>query len=106
MRLFLLFSAPATLRSGETAEWVQAQAHEMIDRLSAVADAQLTPLRATDHFAHDHDWLLELQLHPARAADGVLEHPALREFVGDLRLVGGRPIVALAHDSIALTTPA
>lgn len=106
MRLFVLFDDPTYLPAHEVAEWIRSEAGLLIDRLSAVAGAQLTPLQATGEYAHDHDWLLELRLERDRELDGVLAAPALREFVGDMRLLGTRPAVLVAGDSIALTAPA
>jgi len=105
VRLFVLFNDPAYLPPRDAASWIEAEAGVLVGRLSGVAGAHLTALEATGKYAHDHDWLLELRLHPDRQLDGVLDAPALREFVGDLRLLGAQPTVVVARDPIALTGP-
>jgi hypothetical protein len=106
VRLLVLFNDPAYVAAHDVDEWARTEAALLIDRFGALAGAELTRLQSTGEYAHDHDWLLELRVTPDRDLGGVLGAPALREFVGDLRLLGTRPVVLVARDSIALTAPA
>ncbi len=52
-----------------------------------------------------HDWMLELMVPEGVAIDDVIQAPALRDFLGDLRLLGASPTVLRMSDPLTLRGP-
>jgi hypothetical protein len=104
VRILLFFGRPGRLSQAEIDTWAHARSRELVERLEGVAEANLTPLRPLGaNGAAEHDWLLELRI------DSDDEHRRsrdrqLRDFLGDLRLLGTRPSVVVADDGEPLPT--
>ena len=75
-----------------------ARSRELVGVLDGIAAARLIPVKALGSHPLDHDWLLELELDPGSDEQRRLRDRRLREFVGDLRLLGTRPNILVAED--------
>ena len=94
-RLIVLWSRPYHLGTEEAERWATQQVRELV-KTDGVGGAALTRLeRASPRHGCDWDWLLELEI-ALPAGDRI------DDWLGDLRLLGSRPAVLLAAESIPL----
>jgi hypothetical protein len=101
-RLVLVWSRPYHLSDEEAERWVRAEASRLL-ALDAVERAELTPLcAASKRHAKPWDWMLELHLVEGADAHACAEAAALRDWLGDLRLLGMRPDIVLAGEGSTL----
>lgn len=70
--------------------------------MEAVEAARLTALAGTGRDHDGHDWMLELMISEGVVIDDAIQAPALRDFLGDLRLLGARPTVLIMSDPLTL----
>jgi hypothetical protein len=99
-RLMVLWTRPYHLTAEEAERWARDEVRSLL-AVAAIRSAELTRLEsASARHGSDWDWLLELEI--ALPARDVVDHGPCAEWLGDLRLLGVRPAVLLATDSIAL----
>ena len=95
-RLLIFWTQPAHLSAAEADVWVRGELRT-VTGLAGVERAQLTRLRAgSERFGAHHDWMLELHLAPGTVPADYVEASPCAEWLGDLRLLGMRPAVAVA----------
>ena len=97
-RLLVLFHDPYHLRVAEAQAWLEQEVAGVVRR-DQVDRATLTRLGAFAQSRGGFDWLLELDV---ASAAGTSPRGALAELVADLRLLGMRPLVAVADDRDAI----
>ena len=92
-RLIVLWTQPHHLTAEQAEGWAREQVEGLL-ALDAVRRADLTPLQsASPRHPAEWDWLLELEIDgPARDC---VERGPCGEWLGDMRLLGMRPIVLL-----------
>jgi hypothetical protein len=107
MRVLVLFGHPERLCQADTDSWARDASIALVEQLSAVAQADLVALAPLSQSAGGHDWMLDMRIagpdgdaHAARAQQRVL-----RDFLGDLRLLGTRPRLMVADEAVDLATP-
>jgi hypothetical protein len=95
-RLLIFWTQPQHLSAAEADAWVRGELRK-VTGLAGVERAELTRLRSrSERFAAPHDWMLELHLAPGAAAADYVEAQPCAEWLGDLRLLGMRPVVVVA----------
>jgi hypothetical protein len=98
-RLLLFICRPALLSEEEAAAWVRDQAAPLAT-LPQVHRVELTRLRSPALVGGaDCEWLIEMQCQGEEDAARAARAPACRALVGDLRLLGMRPRLAVADGS-------
>jgi hypothetical protein len=99
-RLMVLWTRPSHLSAEEADRWARDEVRALL-AAEAARGAELTRLQsASARHGCDWDWLLELEIDlPAR---DTVDHGPCAEWLGDLRLLGMRPTVLLAAESITL----
>ena len=102
MGLLILFDRLARMPIGEACDWTRAEARRLVGSMESVEAARLTALAGTGRDHGSHDWMLELMIPDNVGIDDVIQEPALRDFLGDLRLLGARPTVLIASDPLTL----
>jgi hypothetical protein len=101
-RLVLIWSRPYQLSGEEAERWVRAESARLLG-LDAVERAELTRLSAaSESHAQPWDWMLELHLVEGADARACADGAALRDWLGDLRLLGMRPQIVLAGECSTL----
>jgi hypothetical protein len=97
-RVLLLFHDPYHRRAEEARSWLEQEIAAILQP-DGLQRAKLTRLDVPSSGHGGFDWLLELQ-----AAPGADESPrgALAAMVGDLRLLGMAPLIAVADDQNAV----
>jgi hypothetical protein len=102
-RLVLLAEAPPHLDSEQTQAWLLRELAALVGRpgVDRVSLSRLESVSA--HFARGFSWLIEVECAGPREAETATSKGAFRDLVGDLRLVGMHPSVALANHPIELT---
>jgi hypothetical protein len=93
-RLLVLFHDPYHLRVAEAQAWLEREVASVVRR-DQVDRATLTRLGTFPQSRGGFDWLLELGVAPAPETS---PRGAVAELVADLRLLGMRPLVAVADD--------
>jgi hypothetical protein len=105
-RLVFLWRRPYHLSAEEADAWTCREAARLLEA-DGVARVELTRLHnASAHHPSPWDWLLELHLNDGVDGHACVEAPVCAEWLGDLRLLGMRPAVALIEDSRTLTQAA
>jgi hypothetical protein len=100
-RVLVLWSRPHHLSTEEAEQWARSEVRALLaDR--AIRSAQLARLEsASPRHACDWNWILELDV--ADPVRDCVDRGACAEWLGDLRLLGMRPVVVLAGAGINLT---
>jgi len=94
-RLLVLFHDPYHLDERDAQAWLEQEVASVL-RHDQIHRARLTRLGSTfSQTRGGFDWLLEFGVTPGT---GVNPRGAVVELVGDLRLLGMQPLVALADD--------
>jgi hypothetical protein len=97
-RLLVMWSRPHHLTPEEAERWARAEVRVLLAD-SGIRSASLTRLAsASVRHGGDRDWLLELDV----AAPDCLERGPGAEWLGDLRLLGMKPVVMLVAGSVDL----
>ena len=99
-RLLVLWSRPPHLTVEEAERWARGELRALLAG-DAVRSAALTRLEsASPRHGCDWDWLLELEIAvPVREC---VDSGVFAAWLGDLRLLGMRPAVAVVADRVAL----
>ena len=95
-RLIVMWIDPTHLSAAEVESWVRAETRRLLEAegVDALELARLVP--ASDAHALPWDWMLDVR------GSGCVEAPAFTEWLGDLRLLGMRPVVVRVADAGAL----
>jgi hypothetical protein len=100
-RVLVLVQRPYHLNEEEAERWLSSQADQFAE-LDGVNRVELTRLESASwKFAREGDWLLELHLEPTASAHRILNGPTCVALLGDLRVLGMRPAVAVVGTSDA-----
>jgi hypothetical protein len=99
-RLLVLWSRPSHLTADEAERWARGEIRALLAD-GSVSLAELTRLEsASSRHGSGWSWLLELETAvPVREC---VEHGACADWLGDLRLLGMRPVVLAAAERVAL----
>jgi hypothetical protein len=87
-RILILFAHPGSLRPAERGGW----ADQLADELRQRAPVALSPIAEPSEW----NWLLEIDVESQEHAEDLLQAPATRDLLLDLRLLGSRPRVVVA----------
>jgi hypothetical protein len=99
-RLLVLWSRPHHLTCEEAERWARAEIRTLLGA-DGIGHAELTRLRSPSvRHACDWRWLLELEV--SGPVSDCVERGPCAEWLGDLRLLGMRPAVIMAIDSVGL----
>jgi hypothetical protein len=103
-RLMVLVSPPRQLGLDEAEDWLRQQLAPLISvaGLRSVALSRLAS--ASSRWSQDWGWLVEFDFDTAEHARGVVRDDAWGMLLGDLRLLGMSPTVALVDGSTELTS--
>ncbi len=94
-RLLLFARRPYHLSDAEADRWMRGQAASLVG-ITAVGSVDLSRLESpTVRGGADWDWLIEMHLDRAEDAASAVSDPACRDLLGDLRLLGMQPSLAL-----------
>ncbi|HEX2413845.1 MAG TPA: hypothetical protein VHJ37_01385 [Thermoleophilaceae bacterium] len=94
-RLMVLVSPPHHLGLEEAEHWLREELAP-VTAGAGVRSAALSRLAAASRrWSQEWGWLIELEFEDAQAAREAVAEDACRMLLGDLRLVGMRPTVAL-----------
>ena len=98
----LFVSRPYHLSDEEADSWMRSQAVAIAD-VEPVTRMELSTLRsAAGGGAGSGDWMIEIHCEGAAGARQAARAEALRDLVGDLRLLGMQPRLVLADDTQTL----
>jgi hypothetical protein len=101
-RLLLLAESAPHLDRDQAEAWLGGELATLVDN-PGVRRVSLTRLEsASAHFARGWDWLIEVECAGVQDAERATCNGAFRELVGDLRLIGMHPRLALANHPIDL----
>jgi hypothetical protein len=101
-RVIVLVQRPYHLTEQESEAWLHSQAAALA-RVKGVQRVDLTRLAHVSwRFAREWDWLYELYLHPDQDPQQAVLDPVCDGLLADLRLLGMRPSVALAVDTVTV----
>jgi hypothetical protein len=101
-RLLVAWRQPHHLSDEEARAWVRAESGRLL-ALPAVARLELTELdRASKDQSLACEWLLDVHLVPGPNSASCVDEPLFAEWLGDLRLLGMRPVVLLAERTTVL----
>ena len=101
-RLIVLVGTPYHLRAAEAEEWLRGEASGLatVDRVRC---ALLSPLASPSlRWGNQWGWLIEIECESPDDADRVVRDGAWTALIGDLRLLGMRPTVAVVGDASEL----
>jgi hypothetical protein len=102
-RLLLLAGSTPHLDRDQTETWLGGELTTLVGS-PGVQSVSLTRLEsASVHSARGWDWLIEVECSGAQDAERATCDGAFRALVGDLRLVGMHPTLALANRPVELT---
>jgi hypothetical protein len=105
-RVLIFWTHPQHLSVAEADEWARGELRLVAD-LAAVERAELTAVRtASERLSRRHDWLLELHLAPGAQPADCVDAQACADWLGDLRLLGMRPVVVAVDTGRPLEGPA
>jgi hypothetical protein len=101
-RLLVLVNSPYHLRAEKAEPWLRGEAAALAT-VAGVRRAVLSPLGSPSVRPDDRwGWLLELDCDGAEGASRVVRDGAWTSLLGDLRLLGMRPLVAVVGDGSEL----
>jgi hypothetical protein len=101
-RLLVMWTEPMHLSRAEAESWVRLESRRLLeqDGVECLELARLAP--ASDANAQPFDWLLDVRLLAGSTAAACVEAPLFSDWLGDLRLLGMRPVVMLVGDATAV----
>ena len=92
-RLTVMWIDPMHLSPEEAEAWIRRESARLLE-LDEVERLELVRVeRASDAHAQPWDWLLEVHLLPGAGGAACVDTPLFAEWLGDLRLLGMRPVV-------------
>jgi hypothetical protein len=95
-RLMVLVRPPHQLELDEAEDWLRQQLAPVI-RAAGVRSAALSRLASASlRWSHEWGWLVEFDFETAERARGAVGEDAWAMLLGDLRMLGMSPTVALA----------
>ena len=98
-RVLIFWTHPHHLSTEEADAWTRDELRK-VAALAAVERAELTQLRtASERVGRAHDWMLELHLAPGVEPSECVDAQPCAEWIGDLRLLGMRPVVVAVDSS-------
>ncbi len=100
-RLLVLVSPPHHLQLDEAEEWLRQEIAPVTSGAGLRSAALSRLATASRRWPQEWGWLIELEFEDAQAAREAVAGEACTMLLGDLRLLGMRPTVALvdsAHD--------
>ena len=101
-RLLVLVSPPRRLSVAEAEDWLRQELAPVV-RAAGLRSAALCRLASASSGSHQEwGWLVELDFETAGCARGAVREEAWRMLLGDLRLVGMSPTVALVESATEL----
>jgi hypothetical protein len=101
-RLLVFWSRPQHLTSEEAERWASADLRTLI-AASAIERARLTRLAsASGRHSQPCDWMLELELPAGTDVAACIDSSDWKDWLGDLRLLGMRPVAMVADGSAPL----
>jgi len=101
-RILIFWTHPHHLSAEDADAWARGELRK-VTGLAAVERAELTQLRtASERFGRPHDWMLELHLAPGVEPSECVDAQPCAEWLGDLRLLGMRPVVVAVDSSLPL----
>jgi hypothetical protein len=101
-RLVVLLQRPAHLDPEESEAWLRGRTAALAGA-GGLRRATLSPLRdASGRWPSGWDWLIELEYADADEARRAMRGEPCAVLLGDLRLLGLRPALALADASVAV----
>ena len=101
-RLIVPVGSPHHLRAEEAEEWLRKEA-ATLTTAEGVRRAVISPLASPSvRWANQWGWLIEVDCDGAEGADRAVCDGAWTALLGDLRLLGMRPTVAVVGDSSEL----
>ena len=101
-RLLVFWSHPQHLTSEEAERWASTELHSLIAS-SMIEQARLTRLAsASTRHSQPCDWMLELEFPAGTDAAACIDSPHWKDWLGDLRLLGMRPVAMVADGSAPL----
>ena len=94
-RVLVLWQQAPALSASELESWAREEAGRM-ERAGAFDSVRLARLETApcDYAPSLYQWLLELRLDGRTAAE-IVRDPALMDLLGDLRLLGAHPTIAV-----------
>ena len=99
-RVLMMWNDPMHISGDEAASWLGGQSSRLLV-LEAISQIELTqPERASERHSRAYDWLLEVHLKAGSDPARFIDDPLLSDWLGDLRLLGMRPVVLLAAASL------
>jgi hypothetical protein len=102
-RLLVLVSAPRRLKPDEAEDWLRQELAPLVG-VSGLRSAALSRLAsASSTRTPDWGWLIEFDFETADSARGAARDDAWAMLLGDLRLLGMSPTVALVDNATELT---
>src|SRR5829696_439003 len=98
-RLMVMWTEPMHLSRAEAESWVRSESRRLLelDHVECLELARLT--RASDAHAQPWDWLLDVHLLQGRAGAACVDEPLFTEWLGDLHLLGMRPVVVFVGET-------
>jgi hypothetical protein len=97
-RLIVLVGAPQHLRAEEAEGWLRKEA-AALGTAEGVRRAAISPLASPSlRWPNQWGWLIEIDCEGPEGADRAICDDAWTDLLGDLRLLGMRPTVAVVGD--------
>jgi hypothetical protein len=101
-RVIILVGTPEHLRAAEAEEWLRGEA-SALGTADGVRRAVISPLGSPSlRRGNEWGWLIEIDCQDPDGADRVVRDGAWTALMGDLRLLGMRPTVAVVGDASEL----
>ncbi len=98
-RVLIFWTHPQHLSVAEADAWARGELRKVAG-LAAVERAELTQLpTASERLGRPYDWMLELHLAPGVEPSDCVDAQPCAEWLGDLRLLGMRPVVVAVDSS-------
>jgi hypothetical protein len=98
----VMWTEPMHLSRGEAESWLRRESRRLLE-LDDVECLELARLaRASDAYAQPWDWLLDVHLLPGPAGAACVDQPLFAEWLGDLHLLGMRPVVVFVGDTTVM----
>ena len=101
-RVMVLWQRPPALSAEEVAAWAQGEARRLLDGGEVRSACVRRLRRLADADASRYDWMLELDV----PAPDVLRTGRVRELLGDLRMLGMRPLLVVPDGDGDAAVPA
>ena len=103
-RVLIMWSDPMHISRDEAESWLREHSTRLL-ALDGIDRIELTRLaQASDRHAKPCDWLLEVHLAAGSDPAESIDDPLLSDWLGDLQLLGMRPVVLLTATTVPLVT--